>query len=178
MFLVVGKMPSLEANRRDLARAPPAMRTVWLALLCLIGLATIVAVRIGMAPLASANASAGVPVTKPEVAPPATLTDGEVLSWENLTAGTELHNNALAKADKLEVFHKDDIGPEVKSIASLAIALPTTEPKSVSKKMDTIVIRHWHDPFDKQSTAARPKRKSSNTSTNRLSTVTAQRPKS
>jgi hypothetical protein len=114
IFLVVGKMPSLEANRHDLARAPPAMRTVWLALLCLTGLATIVAARIGMAPLASANASAGVPVTKPEVAPPATLTDGEVLSWENLTAGTELHNNALAKADKLEVLHKNDVTPEVK----------------------------------------------------------------
>jgi hypothetical protein len=131
-----------------------------------------------MAPLASANASAGVPVTKPEVALQATLTEGEVLSWENLTAGTELHNNALGKADKLEVLHKNDVTPEVKSIASIAIALPTTEPKPLSKNMDRIIIRHWHDPYDKQSTAARPKRKLSNTSTNRLSTVTAQTPKS
>jgi hypothetical protein len=178
MFLVVGKMPSLEANRRDLARAPPAMRTVWLALLCLIGLATIVAVRIGMAPLASANASAGVPVTKAEVLPQAMLTDGEALSSENLPAGTELRNDALAKADKLEVFHKNDVAPEVKSIGFIAIALPTTDPKPPSKKMDWIVTRHWHDPFDKQSTAARPKRKLSNTSPNRLSTVNAQTPKS
>jgi hypothetical protein len=154
------------------------MRTVWLALCCLIGLVTIVAVRIGTAPLASANASAAVPVTKAAVAPQASLTDGLAVSSENLTAGTELHNNALPKADKLEVLHLNDVAPEVKPIASVAIALPTTEPKPVSKKMDWVVTRHWHDPFDKQSTAARPKRKSSNTSTNRLSTATAQTPKS
>jgi hypothetical protein len=154
------------------------MRTVWLALVCLIGLATIVAVRIGMAPLASANASAGVVVTKAEVLRQATLPDGEALSSETMTAATELHNDALAKADKLEVLHTNDVDPEVKSIASVAIAFPTTEPKPVSKKMDRIIIRHWHDPYDKQSTAARPKRKLSNTSTNRLSTARAQTPKS
>jgi hypothetical protein len=147
------------------------MRTVWLALCCLIGLVTIVAVRIGTAPLASANASAAVPVTKAAVAPQATLADGLAVSSENLTAGTELPKDALAKADKLEVLHLNDVAPEVKSIASIAI-----EPKPISKKMDRILIRHWHDPFDKQSTAARPKRKLSNTNTSR--TVTAQTPKS
>jgi hypothetical protein len=154
------------------------MRTVWLALFCLIALAAIVAVRIGMAPLASANASAGVPVTKAAVAPQATLADGLAVSSENLTAGTELPKDALAKADKLEVLHLNDVAPEVKSIASIAIALPTMEPKAVSKKMDRIIIRHWHDPYDKQSTAARPKRKLSNTNTSRSSAGTAQTPKS
>jgi hypothetical protein len=154
------------------------MRTVWLALFCLVGLATIVAVRIGMAPLPSANASAPVTAMKAEILGQATLTDGEAFSSENLTAGTELHNNALAKADKLEVLHKNKIGPDIKSIAAIAVALPTTEPKPISKKMDWVVTRHWHDPFDKRSTAARPKRKLSNTSTNRLSTATAQTPKS
>jgi Flp pilus assembly protein CpaB len=154
------------------------MRTVWLALLCLIGLATIVAVRIGMAPVASASASVGGAVTKAEVLRQATLPDGEALSSETLTAATELHNDALAKADKLEVLHTNDVAPEVKSIASIAIALPTTEPKPVSKKMDRIIIRHWHDPYDKQSTAARPKRKLSNTNTSRSSAGTLQTPKS
>jgi hypothetical protein len=60
------------------------MRTVWLALLCLIGLATIVAVRIGMAPVASANASAPVAVTKAEVLRQPTLADDVALSSENL----------------------------------------------------------------------------------------------
>jgi hypothetical protein len=133
------------------------MRTVWLALVCLIGLATIVAVRIGMAPLASANASAGVVVTKAEVLRQATLPDGEALSSETMTAATELHNDALAKADKLEVLHTNDVDPEVKSIASIAIALPTTEPKPVSKKMDRIIIRHWHDPYDIPLCGLRPR---------------------
>jgi hypothetical protein len=153
------------------------MRTVWLALFCLVGLGTIVAVRIGMAPFASANASAGVPVTKAEVLK-VTLTDSVALSSEQPQAEPELHNDALGKADKLELLHKKDVTPEVKSISSIAIALPTTEPKSVSKKMNTIVIRHWHDPFDKRSTAARPKHNLSNTSTSRLSTVAPQSPKS
>ena len=130
-----------------------------------------------MAPLPSANASAAVPAMKAEILGQATLTNGEAFSSENLTAGTELHNNALAKADKLEVLHKNDV-PGLKSVASIAVALPTTDPKPVAKKMDTIVIRHWHDPLDKRNTAARPKRKLSNTSTNRFSTVTAQTPKS
>jgi hypothetical protein len=153
------------------------MRTVWLALLCLIGLTTIVAVRIGMAPLARADASGSVPVTKAEVVRRATPAD-DALSSENLRAGTELLKDALSKADKLEVSYTSDAAPEVKSIASTAIALPTTDPKPLSKKMDWIVTRHWHDPLDKQSTAARPKRKLSNTSTNRLSTVRLQTPKS
>jgi hypothetical protein len=154
------------------------MRTVWLTLLCLIGLTTIVAVRIGMAPLARAGASGNVPVTKAEVVRQATPADDVTLSSENLRAGTELLKDALSKADKLEVSYTSDAAPEVKSIASTAIALPTTDPKPLSKKMDWIVTRHWHDPLDKQSTAARPKRKLSNTSTNRLSTVRPQTPKS
>jgi Flp pilus assembly protein CpaB len=134
------------------------MRTVWLALLCLTGLTAIVAVRIGMVPLAPAEASAGVPATRAEVVRQATPADVTVSS-ENLRAGIELLKDALSKADKLEVSYTSDAAPEVKSIASTAIALPTMDPKPLSKKMDWVVTRHWHDPFDKQSTAARPKRK-------------------
>jgi hypothetical protein len=51
------------------------MRAVWLALLCLIGLATAAAVKIGMAPYASADLSQGVTSAKAEVSPEPNLTD-------------------------------------------------------------------------------------------------------
>jgi hypothetical protein len=55
------------------------MRAVWLALLCLIGLATAAAVKIGMAPYASADLSQGVTSAKAEVSPEPNLTDSPAL---------------------------------------------------------------------------------------------------
>src|ERR1700686_4189878 len=43
------------------------MRTVWLALFCLIGLATTVVLKIGMSPYARADVSRGLPFSKAEV---------------------------------------------------------------------------------------------------------------
>jgi hypothetical protein len=157
------------------------MRTVWLALFCLIGLATTVLVKI-ISPYASADVSRGVPLAKAEVARETSLTDTVTLSSENVTAGTKLQNDPWTKADKLEVSYTNDSAPEVKSVKSVAIVSPTTEPKQLSKKMERIVSRHWHDPFDKRSVpaAAQPpaKRKVSNQSTNGSPLVTARAPKS
>jgi Flp pilus assembly protein CpaB len=158
------------------------MRTVWLALLCLIGLATTVVVKIGMSPYASADVSRGVPSAKAEVSPETSPPDTVALSSENVTAGTNLQSDTLTKADKLEVSSTNEAAPEVKSVKSVAIVLRTTEPKQLSKKMERIVSRHWHDPFDKRTvqSAAKPpaKRKSSNASTNHSPIVTARAPKS
>ena len=56
------------------------------------------------------------------------------------------HDRQLFR-DSLEVSHTDEIAPEVKSVKSIAIVLPTTEPKLPSKKIERIASRHWHDPF-------------------------------
>jgi hypothetical protein len=157
------------------------MRSVWLALLCLIGLATTVVVKIGMAPYARADVSQGVTSAKAEVSLETTLTDSSELSSEDV-AGTNAQSDTLTKADKLQVTHMNEAAPEVKSVKPDAIGLPATEPKQPSEKMDRIVNRHWHDPFDKRGarTAARlpAKRKFSNASTNRSRMVTSPAPKS
>ncbi len=134
------------------------MRTVWLALFCLIGLATTVVLKIGMSPYASADVSRGLPYVTP---------------------GPKLQNGPLTKADKLEVSYTNEAAPEVKSVKSISIVLPTTEPKRLSKKIERIASRHWHDPLSVPA-AAQPatRRKASNTSTNRSPIVTAHAPKS
>jgi hypothetical protein len=149
------------------------MRTVWLALLCLIGLAITVVLKIGMSSFASADVSGDVPFAKAEVSRK-TLTERETipidtvaLSSENVTAETKIQNDPSTKADKLEASNTNEPGPEVKSVKSVSIVSPTTEPTQLSnKKMERIVSRHWHDPYDKQRApaAAQPpaKRKASN----------------
>jgi hypothetical protein len=158
------------------------MRTVWLALLCLIGLATTVVVKIGMTPYASADVSQGVTFAKAEVSLETTLSDSVALSQESVTAGTNVQSNTLTKADKLQVTYMNEATPEVNSAKSIAIGSPTTEPKQPSEKMERIVNRHWHDPFDKRGTLAivrlPTKRKFSNASTNRSRMVTSPAPKS
>jgi hypothetical protein len=144
------------------------MRTVWLALFCLIGLATTVVLKIGMSPYASADVSR-VPFSKGEVSQESPLTDDTVaLSSDNVTAGPKLQNGPLPKADKLEVSYTNETGAEVKSVKSIAVVLPTTEPKQLSEKIERIASRHWHDPLS-VSVAARPStnRKVSDTLTNR-----------
>ena len=158
------------------------MRTVWLALFCLIGLATTVLVKI-ISPYASADVSRDVPSAKAEASREIFLTDTAALSSENVTA-EKIQNDPSTKADKLEVSNTNEPGPEVKSVKSVSIVSPTTEPPQLSnKKMERIVSRHWHDPYDKRdalAAAQRPtKRKISNASTSRSPMVTATRaPKS
>jgi hypothetical protein len=129
------------------------MRTVWLALLCLIGLATTVVVKIGMAPFASADVSQGVTSAKAEVSLETTHTDSPALSPENET-WMNAPSDTLTKADKLQVTYPNEAAPEVKSVKSVAIGLPAAEPKQPSEKMERIVNRHWHDPFDKRGAPA------------------------
>jgi hypothetical protein len=145
------------------------MRTVWLALFCLIGLTTTVVLKIGMSPYASADVSRGLPFSKAEVSQEGPLTDDTVaLSPDNVTPGPKLQNGPLTKADKLEVSYTNETAAEAKSVKSIAIVLPTTEPKQLSEKIERIASRHWHDPLS-VSVAARPstKRKVSDTITNR-----------
>ena len=78
------------------------MRNVWIALVCLIGLATTVAAKITMSPYASADVSRGLPLSRVEVSQESPLIDDAVqLSSENMTTGINLQNEPSTKADKL-----------------------------------------------------------------------------
>jgi hypothetical protein len=134
------------------------MRTVWLTLFCLIGLATTVLVKI-ISPYVSADVSPVAPFAKAEVSLEVSSTNTVALSSVIATAGTMINDPPL-KADQLEVSYTNEASPEVKSVKSVSIVLPKTEPAQVSKKRETIVSRHWHDPSDKRSVPS--KRKASN----------------
>ena len=135
--------------------APQAMRMVWLALLCLIGLATTVIVRMAVS---STHLGKALPPTKPEVMREAALTDAVAILSENLMARAKLQNSPSTKIDQLEV--SKEAAPEIKPFGSIAIGLPTAEPKQLSKTTERIFTRHWHDPLDKRGAAAQPTAKS------------------
>lgn len=131
------------------------MRTVWLALFCLIGLATTVLVKI-ISPYVSADVSPVVPFANAEVSREVSSTDTVALSSVSATAGTTM-NDPPIKADKLEESYTNEASPEVKSVESVSTVLPKTEPTQVSKKRKRIVSRHWHDPSDKRSVPSQRK---------------------
>src|SRR3954453_12583653 len=149
--------------------APQAMRTVWLALLCLIGLATTLIVRMAVS---SADLSKAVPSTK-EVTRGAALTDAVARLSEDLAARTNLQNSPSTKLDTLEA--PKQTAPDIKSVETVATGLPTAEPKQLSKTTERIVTRHWHDPFDKRRAAAQPtpKRKISQRARSADASITA-----
>ena len=123
------------------------MRTVWLALFCLIGLATAVVLKLGAPPYVNADVSR-------EPLPAAVLPP----SSEGETIATGTQSDTLKKADRLEPTHTD----EIRSVKSTAIKPVETESK-ISNRAERIVSRHWHDPYDNPGAmAAQPsaKRKS------------------
>ena len=129
--------------------APQAMRMVWLALLCLIGLATTVIVKMAVS---STDLGKAVPSTKAEVMREAALTDAVAILSENLMARAKLQNSPSTNIDRLEV--SKEAAPEIKPFGSIAIGLPTAEPKQLSKTTERIFTRHWHDPLDNRGAAA------------------------
>src|SRR3954452_10934053 len=130
---------------------PQAMRTVWLAFLCLIGVATTVIVKFGVS---SYDLPKAVPSAKAEALPRATLTDATARLAENLMATTKVQNSSSTKTDKIEVSNEAAL--EVKPVDSIAIGLSRAEPKQLSKTPARIVSRHWHDPLDERRAAAQP----------------------
>jgi hypothetical protein len=113
------------------------IRTVWLAVLCLIGLGAMVALR------------AGTPTPAPSARPsPAQTTVGEIFSQDTLT-----------KADRLDIAHvRDPIAP--KPVMLVAKAPDETPPQPSGPTSTTnIVSRHWHDPHARRPAAVSPGRR-------------------
>jgi hypothetical protein len=90
------------------------MRTVWLALFCLIGLGTTVLVKI-ISTFVSADGSPVALFAKAEVSREVSSTNTVPLSSVIATAGTMISNPPL-KADQLEVSYTNEAGPDVKSV--------------------------------------------------------------
>src|ERR1035437_6008570 len=98
------------------------IRTVWLALICLISLGALAAIKVGTASLANAEASRG-----------------------ETPAGTNVEQDTLAKSDKLEVSNIEPL-PSKKMVMPVAIMPPQITSKP-TEPITKIVSRHWHDPL-------------------------------
>jgi hypothetical protein len=118
------------------------MRTVWLAIFCLIALAATLAASIGMLPPANAD--------MPQAAASSALSDalrerfptvGLFLPTKRETTATSTQSDTLTKADRLEPY-------DATSIASVTIEPADTEAK-LSGEPERIKSWHWHDPLDK-----------------------------
>lgn len=127
-----------------------AMRTVWLALFCLIGLAITIVVKIGISPYASAAVSGGGSSTAPaKVLRESASAAAAATSSESEIIATSTPSNALTKADRLKPAYTD----ETKSINSVAIK-PAETRQRLPDPTGRIVSRHWHDPYDNRNAAA------------------------
>lgn len=102
------------------------MRTVWLGLVCLIGLGAMASLRIATSTPANSDVS------------PAAA-----------TSGASLPQAPLGKADKLLVSYTEEASedvPEKKLVTSIAI-VPPKAAAQLSEKTAEIVSRHWHEGF-------------------------------
>jgi hypothetical protein len=135
-----------------------AMRTVWLALFCLIALAVTGAVKLNILPSANADVRQAARSSASDVIrerfPTTTLT---VLA-KGETIGTSTQSDTLTQADRPEPTY------EATSTKSDAIQ-PAEKLARLSDEPERIKSWHWHDPLDKP-TALRVsgKRKSSKAS--------------
>jgi hypothetical protein len=112
-------------------RGLAVIRTVWLAILCLIGLGAMVALR------------AGTPTPPPSVrASPAQTTVGQIFSQDTLT-----------KADRLDIAYVPD--PIAPKPVMPATKVPDETPSRLSRPTATtkIVSRHRHDPHARKPAA-------------------------
>src|ERR1700723_3823348 len=111
-------------------------RTVWLAVLCLIGLGAMVTIKAGTPP-PPPNAGA---------------------SLDETTIARASSRDTLTKADKLEIAYVR--APLVENpIMQVTKATDETPPRPLSSTATPkIVTRHWHDPNAKKSASASPDR--------------------
>jgi hypothetical protein len=113
------------------------IRTVWLAVLCSIGLGAMVVIR----------AETWTPLPSVKASP------------EQTTVGESSSQDTLTKADKLEIAYVRD--PVALKPVMLVTKAPDETPSQPPSPVATpkIVSRHWHDPNAKNSGAAPPGRR-------------------
>lgn len=97
------------------------MRSVWLALICLASLVALFAIKMGTAPLATADVGESEAAT----------------STEQVVSKT--------KADRLEIFRIEPT-PDKTAVMSVPIVSSKAAPESAATTTK-IIGRHWHDPL-------------------------------
>jgi hypothetical protein len=100
------------------------MRTVWIALFCLISVGAMASLRFAMTPTISADTSPDREKT------------------------TSFRQDALVKADKLEAAYVEEV-PQKKLVKSIAIVPPAATTTKPVEKVVKIISRHWHAGHDK-----------------------------
>src|SRR5260370_3031542 len=111
------------------------IRTVWLGVFFLTSLVVLVAVRIGAAPLASADV--------PRV---------------ETTTAADTQQATSTKADKLQVSYIEPAADRP-TVTPVAIVAPKSTPKPAEKPI-RIVSRHWHAPLAPKSSPTADQSKS------------------
>jgi hypothetical protein len=117
------------------------IRTVWFAAGCLVVLFCAMA--------------AG----KVAKAPAAQATDERPIT--GATVGTDLAQEPLIKADRLEVAYVRQENPSQSTLQPIDLVVPEVQ-KMISPAEANIVSRHWHDPNAINSSAAKSKRTTKN----------------
>jgi hypothetical protein len=101
------------------------VRTVWLALVFLIGICGVAALKVSVATRAKQDAA-----------------------FAETTIGTNTNQDPLTKADKLEVSYFDE-APDKKVVRLIPIALPQAAQLNPPEKISKIMSRHWHEGYAK-----------------------------
>jgi hypothetical protein len=112
------------------------IRTVWLAAVCLVVLGAMAAGKVATTPAAQTTKE------KP---------------LDGATVGADLAREPLIKADRLEVTYVRQETPSQPALQPIDPIVPEA-PKMMSPAETNIVSRHWHDPNDTNSSAAKSKR--------------------
>ena len=112
------------------------IRTVWLAVLCLIGLGAMVAINAG----------------------PPTPTLNVGASSEQTTSATGSSHETLTKADKLEIAYVP-VPVALEPVMMATQVSDETSPQRRSLTIPKIVSRHWHDHNAKKLAAVSPDRR-------------------
>jgi hypothetical protein len=112
------------------------IRTVWLAVLCLIGLGAMVCIK------------AGSPTPTPNVG----------ASPEQTTIATGSSHDTLTKADKLEIAYVR-VPVAAEPVMPATQVSDETSPQPLSLTIPKIVSRHWHDHNAKKLAAVSPDRR-------------------
>jgi hypothetical protein len=99
------------------------VRTVWLALVFLIGICGLAALKVSVATRAKQDAA-----------------------FAETTIGANTNQDPLTKADKLEVSYFDE-APDKKVVR--LIALPQAAQLNPPEKITKIISRHWHEGYAK-----------------------------
>jgi hypothetical protein len=107
------------------------VRTVWLALVFLIGVCGLAVLKVGIATPAKQQAA-----------------------FAETTIGANADQLPLTKSDKLEVPYVDDEPGKI-AVKTIRIVLPEAAPKP-PEKITKIISRHWHERYAKMT--ARPRR--------------------